>query len=374
MFRRIFTAIAALMLTISTAASAGANPSAGVTLADGAKAAIVIEPYSKQVIFSKNPDERLDAAGLTRLPLMLAVCEKFDSGAVKKTDIVRVSHDAASVKGPTAFIEANEEIEAGLLLKAAVMLTAGDAIYALAEHSFGTASAAMQRANELSGGAQLDGESLSASELAIIAAELADSAAYRSFSTLYMDEIIHKNGVRTELVNQNRLIRDCSGCFGLSTGSSSTAGYCGAFAVKRGGATFVCVVIGASDSKTRFATARELIEYAFASYSAKTLCKEGEIIVSGVKVLGGCEKTVDLIAGSDAVALTEAGIEPQNRIDAPETLQAPLDKTVSVGTASLVDESGKALITVELFPAKDVPAAAFSDHFNSLLKIWLRAL
>lgn len=372
MFRRIFAVIAALIFILPAAAKA--EPSANVALADGAKAAIVMEPYSKQVIFSKNPDEKLDAAGLKHLPLMLAVCEKFDSGALKKTDTVRVSHDAARVKGPTAFIEANEEIEAGTLLKAAVMLTAGDAIHALAEHAFGTTAAAMQRAGELLGGMPIEGDSFSANEIALVASKLADSAAYRSFATLYMDEIVHQNGVRTELVNQNRLIRDCPGCFGLSTGSSSTALYCGAFAVKRGGATFVCVVLGASDSKARFAAARELIEYAFATYSVKTLCKAGEILVSGARVLGGNEKTVDLIAKSDGVALLESGVELESRIDAPDALQAPLDKSMSVGTASLVDASGNALITVELLPARDVPAASFSDHFISLLKSWLRAL
>ncbi len=373
MFRRVFAAMSALIFILTTAVSVCAEPAAGTALADGVKAAIVIEPYSGKVVFSKNPDERLDAAGLIHLPLMLAVCDKFDSGALKKTDMVRVSHDASRVKGPTAFIEANEEIEAGMLLKAAVMLTAGDAIYALAEHAFGTAAAAMQRAGELLGGALAQGESLSVSELALVASKLADSAAYRSFSTLYMDEIVHQNGVRTELVNQNRLIRDCSGCFGLSTGSSSTAGYCGAFAVKRGGGTFVCVVLGASDSKARFAAARELIEYAFATYSVKNLCKAGEILVSGARVLGGREKTVDLIAKSDGITLTESGVELESRIDAPDALQAPLDMSMSVGTASLVDSSGNVLITVELLPARDVPAAAFSDHFTSLLKNWLHA-
>lgn len=374
MFKRSFAVAAAIILILSAALPAHAEPD-GSAMAGGAGAAVLIEPYSGQVIFEKNADEKLDSAGLVYLPLMLAVCEKFDSDALNRSDTVRVSYEASRIKGQTAFIEPNEEIEAGALLKAAVMLTAGDAIYALAEHAFGTAASALQRASELLGGMTFSEDAyLSARELALVAAKLADSAAYRAFSTLYMDEIVHQNGVRTELVNQNRLIRDCNGCFGLSTGSSSAAGYCGAFAVKRGGATFVCVVLGAKNSKERFAAAKELIEYAFASYSVKTLCKEGEIVKSGVAVLGGRDKTVDIVAHKAGVVLANTGTELESRIDLTDTLRAPLDSGVSVGSMSLVNAAGEALVTVELFPAKDVPAADFSDVFNSLLRDWLCAI
>lgn len=49
--------------------------------------------------------------------------------------------------------------------------------------------------------------------MAKLGAALAASKTYREYSGLYLDELIHENGSRTELVNQNRLIKSLDGCF-----------------------------------------------------------------------------------------------------------------------------------------------------------------
>ena len=280
------------MLTIALCAAMLACPAAlaeGVTAETGqVKAAIVTEAQSGQRIFEKNAEERLNLGGLVRLPALLYALEYMDSGKLAADENIVVSPEAASVGGATAFLKAGETIKAGTAMKAAVMITAGDATFALAEACAGGQDAAVKAINELMQDAgvytevsSIDGKGLmlSAEELAKLGARLAKSGTYKQYSALYLDEIQHENGTRTELVNQNKLIKSLDGCFAGSTGSSSEAQYCGVFMVKRKGAVFIAAVIGAADSKTRFSCASKTIEASAAAVSIKTPVKKGDKVV-----------------------------------------------------------------------------------------------
>ena len=98
----------------------------------GMKAAVLCS-LDGQGIIEYNSAERLEVGGLGRLPLLLAVCDKIDGGGLALTDKVAVSREAARAPGSTAFLEAYENAEVSMLLKAAVVICAGDAIYALSE-------------------------------------------------------------------------------------------------------------------------------------------------------------------------------------------------------------------------------------------------
>ena len=125
------------MLTIALCAAMLACPAAlaeDVTAETGqVKAAIVTEAESGQRIFEKNAEERLNLGGLVRLPALLYALECMDSGKLAADENIVVSPEAASVGGATAFLKAGETIKAGTAMKAAVMITAGDATFALAE-------------------------------------------------------------------------------------------------------------------------------------------------------------------------------------------------------------------------------------------------
>ena len=319
------------MLTIALCAAMLACPAAlaeGVTAETGqVKAAIVTEAQSGQRIFEKNAEERLNLGGLVRLPALLYALEYMDSGKLAADENIVVSPEAASVGGATAFLKAGETIKAGTAMKAAVMITAGDATFALAEACAGGQDAAVKAINELMQDAgvyaevsSIDGKGLmlSAEELAKLGARLAKSGTYKQYSALYLDEIQHENGTRTELVNQNKLIKSLDGCFAGSTGSSGEAQYCGVFMVKRKGAVFIAAVIGAADSKTRFSCASKTIEASAAAVSIKTPVKKGDKVVENVSVYGGIAKNVNLVAAEDVTLIVWNGDEPRSVINAEE--------------------------------------------------------
>lgn len=372
------------MLTIALCAAMLACPAAlaeGVTAETGqVKAAIVTEAQSGQRIFEKNAEERLNLGGLVRLPALLYALEYMDSGKLAADENIVVSPEAAGVGGATAFLKAGETIKAGTAMKAAVMITAGDATFALAEACAGGQDAAVKAINELMQDAgvyaevsSIDGKGLmlSAEELAKLGARLAKSGTYKQYSALYLDEIQHENGTRTELVNQNKLIKSLDGCFAGSTGSSSEAQYCGVFMVKRKGAVFIAAVIGAADSKTRFSCASKTIEASVAAVSIKTPVKKGDKVVENVSVSGGITKNVNLVAAEDVTLIVWNGDEPRSVINAEEAYAAPVRVGDKAGTLEYIFEISGESVSVDLVFDGDVDTAGLADYVVLCFTKWV---
>lgn len=372
------------MLTIALCAAMLACPAAlaeGVTAETGqVKAAIVTEAQSGQRIFEKNAEERLNLGGLVRLPALLYALECMDSGKLAADENIVVSPEAASVGGATAFLKAGETIKAGTAMKAAVMITAGDATFALAEACAGGQDAAVKAINELMQDAgvytevsSIDGKGLmlSAEELAKLGARLAKSGTYKQYSALYLDEIQHENGTRTELVNQNKLIKSLDGCFAGSTGSSSEAQYCGVFMVKRKGAVFIAAVIGAANSKTRFSCASKTIEASAAAVSIKTPVKKGDKVVENVSVSGGITKNVNLVAAEDVTLIVWNGDEPRSVINAEEAYAAPVRVGDKAGTLEYIFEISGESVSIDLVFDGDVDTAGLADYVVLCFTKWV---
>ena len=375
MQRIVAMALGALLMLLPAAARAE-RPEVDV---GGARGAVIVEAAGKQRIFEKDADKKLDVAGLVRLPALLYVCESMDQGIINGETVVTVSETAAHVGGSTAFLSAYEKAAAGTLLKAAVMITAGDAIYALAEACGGglALGAINERMTALGVSVELSsidgrGAEFSADDIARLGAALASTEAYRQYGGLYLDELTHENGGKTELVNQNRLIKTCDGCFAGSTGSSSGGGYSGVFAVKRGGSTFLCAVIGEASSKARFETAQRMIDAAFTSAKTIPCVQKGDVVASAL-VTGGMERAVDLIAAADAALLSFGEDKAQTVLNVPEQVAAPVKAGQVIGHVEYTTESGSAIAKVELLAAKDIPAAGWGDFVRHMLKAWVHA-
>ena len=250
-------------------------------------AALLAEVGTGRVVYEYNSEEKLPAAGLTRLAALVSVCKGFDEGRLKPGDAVSVSEKAAGIGGTTAFLKAGEQMDAETMLLAAVMINAGDATHSLALAAAGSESAAVQEINACMAGIGVEtnfseicgaGEKLSASELAKIGAALTASESYRKFGTKFYEKIEHNTGAgATELANPNKLVKQYSGCIGVGTGSSTEAGYCGVFAAKRGNTAFIAVVLGAKTSGTRFDCGSALLDYGFASFRSVEINKKGDL-------------------------------------------------------------------------------------------------
>lgn len=347
------------------------------------ESALLINVTGMQTILEFNPDSPRKAAGLSRLPAMLIISEAIDSGELSMTDIVTVSRAASEIPGPTAFVEANESISVQDLFKAAVMICAGDAVYALAEKLCGTIEAFLNRMNSrlqelgipnLSDSIMTGEAELSARDLAKIGAMLSKSKSFTAFCSLFMDGITHSNKEYTELVSGNKLLKQYPGCSGLGTGSSNTAGYCGVFLVERNNTKLICVVMGTKNSSERFKLATSMLEYGYANYRAVSLLDEGEIVSEGIRVNGGRQRFVNLISKEKvALLLPKSADDPVQTFNVPESVAAPVDKDVPLGTLEYKDSEGNILAKVDLYPQQDIEVAEFGDYLRMLLLNWIHA-
>lgn len=345
---------------------------------ESASAAVMINAETGFEVVGKNTETPVEAAGLKRLPALLALCAAFDRGLIAESTRVTVTERAAREKGTTAFLSAGEHIEARALLKAAVMLTAGDAIRACLEAAYPADGglAAVNEALSALGIAPLEwdamgGERLfTVGELALISLELAKSPSWLKYSSCYTDTLTHENGQVTELVNPNRLVRFYSGCFGLATGSVGASQYAGAFIAKRAGTTFCAVVTGMPDSKARFALASSMLDSGFASYRAAEADIGGKLFV---EVKGGAERRVEAVLEGGTYMLLPAGdTRTQTEAVLPDTVEAPVEKGMRLGRLVIKNASGETVSELPLTAAEGVEALSFSGAFRMAAEAWLR--
>ena len=346
-----------------------------------AQALLVAERSAGTVIINHNGDAKMEISGLSRLPALLVVCEEIDRGSFSLDTDVTVSQAASEVPGPTAFVAPYEVIDAASLMKAAAMICAGDAIYALAEAVYGSAGACLAALNIRLEELQIDASfsdimgsdaALSANDLSALGVALMKSGTFTSMCSIYYDTITHTDGRETELASANKLLKNCTGCDGLATGSSTTAGYCGIFSVTRSDEAYICVILGAQNAADRFAAAQNAMEYTFATYETVSIARAGEAVAEA-DVFGGKESRVALTTRKDAALVGDRNTTYETTCEYSEVLTAPLHTDQPVGRIVCKDDTGSVLCEVELYPAADVEAATVTDTIRNVLVHWIHA-
>ncbi len=257
--------------------------------------AVLMEANTGTVLYELNADTALPPASVTKIMTLLLVMEAIDSGAVKLTDTVTVSANAASMGGSQVYLEEGEEMSVEDLLKSVVIASANDAAVALAEYVAGSEETFVARMNaraaELGAtGAHFENTNglddtaedhvLSARDIAILSRELIRHKEILKYSSIWMDTI--RDGA-FGLTNTNRLVRFYPGCTGLKTGSTSKAGFCVSVTAEREGLSLICVIMGSKTRDTRNASAARLLDWGFANFALATVPagSAGEIRVTG---------------------------------------------------------------------------------------------
>ncbi len=355
-----------------------------VSEADSSIAAYCIRPIHSDLIISEShSDEWMNVAGLTKLPAVLTLCLAFDKGLIDENASVNVSAKAASIDGPSAYLERGETIAANELIRAAVMISAGDAIYALAEHAFGSEEVFLNNIQLTLRSIGLDKElpgclgtymTFSCKELIALGEAATESPTFMKFASLKYAVLEHASGRKTELASSNKLLNTLPGCIGLFTGSSKSDGYCGVFACKRSETVYVCAVIGAPNSKSRFQKATELFEEAFATYRYVSLCDPETPVIENYPLESSEKDSIDLYVKEEySLLLNKLDGDPQKKYDLPDCLSAPLDPNHAVGSISFCDPDGKILLEAALYPKESVLSNGYKDILKRVFTVFLNS-
>lgn len=343
------------------------------------KSAILIEQTTGEILYEKNPSERLPIASVTKIMTLLLTMEALEKGTISLEENVSISEVAASMGGSQVYLEPGEEISLDEILKAVFVSSANDGAVALAELVSGSVDGFVAAMNEKAASLGMndtifynptgldDGETnlSSAHDVALMSAALLSYEKVYDYTKIWIDSI---RGGSFGLSNTNKLIRFYPGATGLKTGSTAKAKYCVSASAERAGLKLCAVVLAGESSADRFSCAKTLLDHGFANF-AYYQPKNEEL--SPVKVWGGIKDEVTLEMNQNGFLLAKPdAVGIKTEIEIASEVQAPVEMGQTLGKI-LYKKDGNVIKEVPLYAKEKIPALSFSQVLKRLFCISL---
>ncbi len=343
-----------------------------------AKSAILMEPYTGEILYEQNSDEKLAPASITKVMPLLLVMEAIGRGDMDLETVIYASEHACSMGGSQIWLEPGEGMTVDELLKATVIASANDACVALGEAIAGSEEGFVALMNERAKqlgmtntnfvnctGLDAEGHITSAHDVAIMSSELIKYDLIKKYSTVWMDSL--RDG-ESELVNTNKLVRFYEGTTGLKTGTTSIAKYCLSATAKRNGMELVAVVLAGETSNDRFNGAKKLLDYGFANYSFTQIGAELEKDLK-VKVKDGIYPEA-YVTSSDKVNILlpkVSGDKIVRKTEWNKEIKAPIKKGDTLGYVNVYIDDAQ-VGSLKIVATQDVPKLTLWVTIGWILK------
>ena len=244
-------------------------PTQIIAFETSAKAAYIIDLKTNAVLLSKNPDEPMPPASLSKLMTLNMVFEALEDGRLSLDDKLPVSRHAEKYKGSTMFLTTRHRPTVKELIMGVVVLSGNDASAVLAEAlspdgtENGFANLMTRRAKQLGMNNSTFGNSngwphpkqlMSAKDLAIIAARIINE--FPEYYTYFAQREFTYDNITQP--NRNPLLKLGLGADGLKTGWTQRAGYGIVGSALQDGRRVVFVLTGIKSPKIRAREAEKI--------------------------------------------------------------------------------------------------------------------
>ena len=347
------------------------------------KSGLLMDFQSGEVLYEKDATEHLPIASMVKMMTILIALEEYDAGNVALDTMISTTENASGMGGSQVFIDPYVEYSFEDLLKSVIVASANDASVALAEYFNGNEKSFTNRMNKRakelgmndtnyvnSTGLPAPEQYSCAKDCAILMREVLKHDLYHKYSTIWMDELTHPSGRKTELVNTNRLIRYFEGCDGGKTGSTNEAGCCLTASAKRGDMRLISVIIGADNSKTRFNESSKLLTYGFGNFENRFLVNSQNSLAT-LDISKGKSDTCDVFAKEDFAIVVKKGDNTtyETIVDLPKKLKAPLKNGEKVGTIK-VTKDGNIIKEIDIIVKNDIKHISFFDSVGKVVENW----
>jgi len=345
------------------------------------KSVILMDAATGQIIFEKNPHEKLPPASVTKIMSILLFMEAIDSGRTKWEEKASCSEFAAGMGGSQIYLEPGEQMTVDELMKSVVVASGNDATVALAEHIYGSEENFVRLMNEKAKqlgmndtnfinttGLDADNHLTSANDIALMSRELINKhPSIHKYMSIWMDTV--RNG-EFGLANTNKLVRFYRGCDGIKTGSTSKAMFCVSETAVRNGLRLIAVIMAAPSSKVRFAEASKLLDHGFANYSSVLVGKKGDVYGT-VRVARGIKSELDCIVPEDTKLLVKKGEErnAERIVSLNGIIQAPVKKGQKIGEITLKTKD-KAIGKINLVASESIDKVNYLNIYSAMLTNW----
>ena len=300
-----------------------------------AKAAIVINADTGEVIFEQNANACLPMASTTKIMTALLLCE---SGGLDET--LTVTDKMVRVEGSSMGLLAGDTVSKRDLLYGMMLASGNDAANVTAYLLGGTVDGFVRLMNQKAAvlglknthfdtPSGLDGDThyTTALDLAILTRyalknpEFAAAASSKSATLFYGNP-----PYRRTLTNHNKMLKNYEGCIGVKTGFTKKSGRCLVTAAKRQGEMVIAVTLNCPDD---WNTHRALLDYGFEKTEVVELTPAETRYT--LPVVSGTEKEIVInIEPYKTSKVTDGSFTAT--VNLPSFLYAPLEKGEQIGT------------------------------------------
>ncbi|TDK49685.1 D-alanyl-D-alanine carboxypeptidase family protein [Antarcticimicrobium luteum] len=333
--------VAALCLTaLALAATLWALPAAAFETR--ARAAYVIDQSTGTVLLSKNADQPLPPASMSKLMTLYVAFEALRDGRLTLDERLPVSEHAMSYGGSTMFLDTTDRIRVEDLLRGIIVLSGNDACAVIAEalspdgSEAGFARYMTQRARQMgmtnstfanANGWPAAGHRMSVHDLAILAQRIITD--FPEYYPLFSEtEFAFDGRAPSNTQNRNPLLHLGIGADGLKTGHTEEAGFGLVGSARQGDRRVIFVISGLGSKEARADEAEAVVNWSFRQFAEKTVL-HAQTPVARAPVFMGREPAVDLVSAEDVTALLPA--LSADRIEAEVVYTGPVHAPIARG-------------------------------------------
>ena len=348
-----------------------------------ARAWLLMDQVTGQVLAEHDADARIEPASLTKLMTAYLTFAALKSGSITLEHVVPVSERAWRMVGSRMFIEPNKPVTVQELVQGMIVQSGNDACVALAELIAGSEEAFAHLMNREaqrlgmknthftnSSGLPDANHYTTARDLSILASAI--SRDFPEYYHYYSQKEYVYNGIKQP--NRNRLLWLDPTVDGLKTGHTEAAGYCLISSAKRGPRRLVSVVLGADSDTIRAQESLKLLNYGFQFFDTAKLYDAGQEL-SRFRVWKGELNELPVGFVEDFVISLPKGQADklQSELSSLQPVLAPLQKGQKVGTLRLTLD-GKAVGEYPVVALRDIAVAGFFGRLWDSLLLWIKNL
>ncbi|MDZ4202045.1 MAG: D-alanyl-D-alanine carboxypeptidase family protein [Gallionella sp.] len=344
-----------------------------------AKAYLLYDLTSNQILVNQNGDVRMEPASLTKLMTAYLTFDAIKHGTLALDQALTVP--AAAVRGGGSgesrmLLKAEQEVTVDELLRGLIVQSGNDAAVTLAGHIAGSESGFVEMMNKeakrlgmvntrFSNPVGLPGAQhySTAADLALLAAAVARD--YPQYYELFALRDYTFNNVTQ--ANRNRLLWLDPYADGMKTGHTESAGYCLVGSAKRDERRLISVLLGASSDSLRATESQKLLNFGFQYFDVVNLYKKDQPVAE-LRLWKGTEREVAvgfrrdlfLTIPKGKIGLLKATLETR------QPLLAPVGSGQQLGVLKLT-LAGKPYAEYPLVALDAVPLAnVFSRGWDSI--------
>ncbi len=352
-----------------------------------AKSYILTDYKTGQVLYEKNPDEKLSIASITKIMTMLLVVEAIENKQLSLDDMAVATENAKPANDESSlWLAVGEKMSVKDLLKAVAVNSCNDAARILAEHIAGSEEAFVELMNKKAkeigmkntnfcnaSGLDVENHYSTARDIAKLAKEILKYKWITNYTSLVKGTL--KNG-KFDLNNTNLLLQSYRGCNGLKTGTTKTAGNCLCATAARNNIFLCAVSLGSNTKKERWQTCTSLLDYGFNNFQAirtdvEEIEKKEVVVLKGNKPSVGCtcedSESYHLVNKVDSKNITE-------KVVVDDEVKAPVKKGQNLGSVEYYNGKGKKIFSKKIVAAEDVDELSFINIFSNIFKTFFTGL